>query len=72
MANYTKKITREICVQLRLIREQKGISIYQVMSDLEIKKESLEQMELYFSASLKNCYKLMDYYGYCLKLVPKE
>ena len=72
MANYTKKITREMSVQLRLIREQKGISIYQVMSDLEIKKESLEQMELYFSASLKNCYKLMDYYGYCLKLVPKE
>ena len=72
MANYTKKITREMSVQLRLIREQKGISIYQVMSDLEIKKESLEQMELYFSASLKNCYKLMDYYSYCLKLVPKE
>ena len=72
MANYTKKITREMCVQLRLIREQKGISVYQVMSDLEIKKESLEQMELYFSASLKNCYKLMDYYGYRLKLVPKE
>ena len=72
MANYTKKITREMSIQLRLIREQKGISVYQVMSDLEIKKESLEQMELYFSASLKNCYKLMDYYGYCLKLVPKE
>lgn len=61
-----------MCVQLRLIREQKGISLDKIISDLEIKKESLEQMELYFSASLKNCYKLMDYYGYCLKLVPKE
>lgn len=72
MAKYTKKLIRELCVQLRIIREQKNISIHQVLTDLRMKEQTMEQVEKHFSGGINICCKLIEYYGYQIKLVPIE
>ncbi|MBR1605847.1 MAG: hypothetical protein IJ660_07070 [Alphaproteobacteria bacterium] len=72
MAKYTKRLVRELCVQLRIIRENKNIPIHQVLEDLDMKEQTLEQIEKNFSGGINICYHLMEYYGYQIKLVPME
>ena len=72
MAKYTKRFIRELCVQLRIIRQQKNIPLQQVLTDLNLKEQTMKQIEIDFSGSFPNCYKLMEYYGYQIKLVPKS
>ena len=72
MAKYTKRFIREICVQLRIIRQQKNIPLQQILKDLNLKEQTLNQIEKDFSGSFSTCYKLMEYYDYQIKLVPTE
>ncbi|MBR1605525.1 MAG: hypothetical protein IJ660_05420 [Alphaproteobacteria bacterium] len=72
MAKYTKRLVRKICVQLRIIRENKNIPFQKVLADLDMKEQALKQIEMDFVGSLNNCYRLMEYYGYQIKLMPSE
>ena len=72
MAKYTKRLVREICVQLRIIREKENIPFHQVLQDLNMKEQTLKQLEMDFVGSLNHCYKLMEYYGCQIKIVPLE
>jgi len=72
MAKYTKRFIRELCVQLRIIRQQKNIPLQQILTDLNLKEQTMKQIETDFSGSFPSCYKLMEYYGYQIKLVPTE
>ena len=71
MAKYTKRLTRELCAQLRIIREQNNIPLIKVLNDLNMKEQTMEQVEKNFSAGINICYKLMEYYGYEIKLTQK-
>ena len=72
MAKYTKKFARELCIQLRIIREQKQLSLKKVAQDLGLLERALEYVELGIDCSIPICYKLMEYYGYHIKLVPTD
>lgn len=69
---YSRKFARIIGLQLRLIRYERKLSLEQVEQDNEIKTGQLENMELGFMPSWRIYEKLLEYYGYELKLVQLE
>jgi len=69
---YGRKIERIIGLQLRLIRYERGLSSEQVEQDNEIKSGQLENIELALMPSWRTYQKLLEYYGYEIKLVPVQ
>ena len=51
MAKYTKRLIRELCAQLRIIREQNNIPLVKVLNDLNMKEQTMEQVQKNFSAA---------------------
>ena len=49
MAKYTKRFIRELCVQLRIIRQQKDIPLQQILTDLNFNGQTMKQIEADFS-----------------------
>ena len=71
MAKYTKRLIRELCAQLRIIREQNNIPLSKVINDLNMKEQTMKKKKKNFSAGINICYKLIEYYGYEIKLTQK-
>ena len=72
MAKYRKKFARELCIQLRMIRERKQLSLKKVAEDLGLLEKAIEYVELGMDCNIPICYRLMEYYGYQIKLMPIE
>lgn len=51
--------------------ESRKLPKEKVLNDLNMKEQTMEQVEKNFSAGFNICYKLIEYYGYEVKLVQK-
>lgn len=69
---YGRKFARIIGLQLRLIRYERNLSLEQVEQDNKIKSGQLENIELGCIPSWRIYERLLEYYGYELKLVATE
>jgi len=69
---YGRKFARIIGLELRLIRYARNLSLEQVEKDNDIKSGQLENIELGLMPSWRTYEKLLEYYKYELKLVPKS
>lgn len=72
MAKLGKRLLRDICFQLRKMREERNISLQQISRDLSIKEEVINDVELGFNGSIDICSKLMDYHHCKIKLVSSD